>query len=369
MYAQPLTLLANELVFVNLDISCWSGKKSLTPEDLGLDRSQLPPETLVSLGEKQLIHPAALREFTTIRSAAHRHCLAVGTRFMGGYAIPVAKAQGLLDQLTGLEQRYQAARTTFLDTYDTQLATWANQQPPEWQKLIREALVPAEYVGGRLHFAVQAVRFDAPSPQVITHPGLENALSGLSGQILSEIGQQARETLEASFQGKTTVTRRALSPLKALRDKLEGLSFVDSGFRAVVLEIDRLLASVPAHPPISGRVLEGLRQFLCLASQPQGLQTWAAQALPVVDELWADIQPEVARATSSSEDAEPSPFNEDAEPQTFNEDAEPQTFNEDAESQMFNEDAEPSPFNEAVASRSKPPAEAEVIDAGGEWFY
>ena len=56
--------------------SCWSGKTSLTPEDLGLDRSQLPPETLVSLGEKQLIHPAALREFTTIRSAAHRHCLA-----------------------------------------------------------------------------------------------------------------------------------------------------------------------------------------------------------------------------------------------------------------------------------------------------
>ena len=36
MHAQSLTLLANELIFINLDISCWSGKKSLTPEDLGL---------------------------------------------------------------------------------------------------------------------------------------------------------------------------------------------------------------------------------------------------------------------------------------------------------------------------------------------
>lgn len=342
MHAQPLTLLANELVFVNLDISCWSGKKSLTPEDLGLDRSQLPPETLVSLGEKQLINPEALREFTTIRSAARRHCLVVGTRFMGGYAVPSAKAQGLLDQLTVLEQRYQTVRTAFLDTYDGQLAAWADQQPLEWQKLIREALVPAEYVGGRLNFAVQAVRFSAPSPQVVAHPGLEKALSGLSGQILSEISQQARETLEESFQGKTTVTRRALSPLKALRDKLDGLSFVDSGFRAVVLEIDRLLAGIPDRLPIQGRVLEGLRQFLCLASQPQGLQTWAAQAAPVVDALWTGISTDLAFTVP---------------------------FNEDAESPPSNEDAASRRFDEAVESTPKLPAEAEGIDAGGDWFY
>ena len=88
---------------------------------------------------------------------------------------------------------------------------------------------------------------------MVTHPGLDNALSGLSGQILSEISQQARETLEASFQGKTSVTRRALSPLKAMRDKLDGLSFVDSSFRAVVRDLDRRLATIPvrgasAHP-------------------------------------------------------------------------------------------------------------------------
>ena len=342
MHAQSSTLLAEQFVFVNVAISCWSGKKSLTPDDLGLDRSQLPPETLISLGEKPLIHPEALREFTTIRSAAHRHCLAVGTRFMGGYAVPSAKAQGLLDQLTGLEQRYQAARTAFLDTYDGQLAAWANQQPLEWQKLIRETLAPDEYVDGRPGFAVQAVRFDAPSPQVVTHPGLDNALSGLSGQILSEISQQARETLEASFQGKTSVTRRALSPLKAMRDKLDGLSFVDSSFRAVVLEMDRLFATLPARLPISGRVLEGLRQFLCLAAQPHGLQTWAAQAAPVADGLWTGISQDLAWATP---------------------------LNEDAESPSFTEDAASPRSGEAVAFRLPSPAEAEVINVGGDWFY
>ena len=95
---QPKTLswLSGQLVFMNTDISCWSGKKTLTPEDLGLDRTQLPPESLVSLGDKQLVDPKALRDFTTLRSAARRECLAVGTRFMGGYAVPVAKAPALL---------------------------------------------------------------------------------------------------------------------------------------------------------------------------------------------------------------------------------------------------------------------------------
>ena len=351
MHAQSSTLLAEQLVFVNVAISCWSGKKSLTPDDLGLDRSQLPPETLISLGEKPLIYPEALREFTTIRSAAHRHCLAVGTRFMGGYAVPSAKAQGLMDQLAALEQRYQAARTAFLDTYDGQLAAWANQQPPEWQKLIRETLAPAEYVGGRLGFAVQAVRFDAPSPQVVTHPGLDNALSGLSGQILSEISQQARETLEASFQGRTSVTRRALSPLKALRDKLDGLSFVDSSFRAVVRDLDRRLATIPVRSPISGGVLDGLRQFLCLAAQPHGLQTWAAQAAPVADGLWTGISQDLAWATP------------------LNEEAESPSFTEDSESPFFTEDAALLPSGEAVVFRLPSPAEAEVIDVGGDWFY
>lgn len=277
---QPIDLnwLSDQLVFVNIDITNWSGKKTLTPEDLGLDRSHLPPETLVSLGDKQLIDPEALKTFGSIRSAARRRCLAVGTRFLGGYAVPAAKAPALLAELDALDQRYQAARAAFLAGYDGQLAAWTRQQPLEWQKLIQDALVPAEYVGGRLSFAVQAVRFAAPDPKVVTHDGLHQALSGLGDQVFHEVGQLARDTLERSFQGKTAVTRRALSPLASIRDKLDGLAFLDRRFRAVVGEIDRLVAQVPAQGPIANGVLAALTQFFSLAAQPDGLRTWAANA-------------------------------------------------------------------------------------------
>ena len=277
MQTQTLKTL-DQLLFVHLEISCWSGKKTLTPDDLGLDRSQLPPETLISLGDKQLINPDALRAFTSIRSAARRLCLAVGARFMGGYAIPTGKATALLDRLTALEADYAQAKADFLATYDQQLDGWARQQPPEWQKLIREALVPVAYVSGRLGFRVQVAQFSPPA--TVEHPGLETALHSLSDQIFYEIAQEAREALEKSFQGKTEITRRALRPLVAIRDKLEGLVFVHSGFRAVVGEIERLLASVPTQGPLASRLREELVQFLALAAQPSGLKTWA-DAAPV----------------------------------------------------------------------------------------
>jgi hypothetical protein len=280
MQTPSLDGLADRLVFVHLDITCWSGKKSLTPEDLGLDRAHLPPESLISLGDKQLIDPAALRTFTSLRGAAHRHCLAVGTRFLGGYAVPAARAQRLLDRLADLQRQYAAARAAFLASYDGRLAAWADRQPPQWQPLIRNALVPAEYVGGRLRFAVQAVRFGAPDPAVVTHGGLTAALAGLSGQVFAEVAQLAREALAQSFQGKTAVTRRALGPVQAIRTKLAGLSFVDRRFQAVVGAIDRVLATVPRRQPIGGGVLAGLRQFLCLAAQPDGLRAFAATAAP-----------------------------------------------------------------------------------------
>ncbi len=280
MHTQSLDGLADRLVFVHLDITCWSGRKSLTPEDLGLDRARLPPERLISLGDKQLIDPAALRTFTSLRGAAHRHCLAVGTRFLGGYAVPAAQAQGLLDRLAGLQQQYEAARTAFLASYDGRLAAWADQQPPQWQPLIRNARAPAADVGGRLRFAVQAVRFGAPDPAVVTHGGLTDALAGLSGQVFAEVAQLAREALAQSFQGKTEVTRRALGPLQAIRAKLAGLSFVDRRFQAVVGAIDGVLAGVPRRRPITGWVLESLRQFLGLAAQPDGLRAFTQTAAP-----------------------------------------------------------------------------------------
>ena len=162
---QPIDLnwLSDQLVFVNIDITNWSGKTP-DPEDLGLDRSCCPGDPGLA-GDKQLIDPEALKTFGSIRARPAAGVWRWGTRFMGGYAVPAAKAPALLAELDTLDQRYQDARAAFRPATTGNWRPGPGNSPLEWQKLIQDALVPAEYVGGRLSFAVQAVRFAAPDPK------------------------------------------------------------------------------------------------------------------------------------------------------------------------------------------------------------
>lgn len=274
MQITSLNYLADKVVFINLDITCWSGKKTLTAEDLGINRQALPPQTLVSLGDKQLIDPVELRAFSTIRNAARRHCLSVGTRFMSGYIVPAHKTKSLLDELTRLEKAFDAKRTAFLAKFDQLIADWTRQQPQEWQTMIQASLVPAMYVGNRLSYSVQAVQIGKPSVDVGGHGGADNAVSGLSGQLCHEINQIAKTTLEQSFAGKTTATRRILNPFKSLRDKVEGLAFIDSRLRGLVEEIDQMMSSMPSQGSIQELAMERLRIFLEKVSKPEMLSNY-----------------------------------------------------------------------------------------------
>ena len=58
--------ILSKLVVVSLSISLWTGRKKLSPEDLGLDFSKLPPEKLATLGSKKICDPEKLAVFSAI---------------------------------------------------------------------------------------------------------------------------------------------------------------------------------------------------------------------------------------------------------------------------------------------------------------
>ena len=94
-----MNILDNIAILV-LSVSLWTGRKQLRQEDLKLaDGSELPPQKLASLGSKRVMDPAALAPFATFKRRAERTVLAVGTRFLGGYAVPVEKLDELMTQL------------------------------------------------------------------------------------------------------------------------------------------------------------------------------------------------------------------------------------------------------------------------------
>ena len=112
-------MMLDRLVVIRIDGSLWGGRKKLRKEDLILaDGSVLPPESLASLGSKRIADPKALLVFTRLKREAERICLQVGSRFLGGFAIPENELPGIQIQLELIAQAFEKAKSSYLSRYD-----------------------------------------------------------------------------------------------------------------------------------------------------------------------------------------------------------------------------------------------------------
>ena len=255
--------LLEEFVVFMLDIKLWSGRKSLRPEDLsdgGIDISSLPPGSLASLGSKRMISQEALAPFTSIKREAEKLCLAVGTRFLGGYAIPNHAVDDLRDKLDPLQLQYMQQRETLCQNYDQAVSDWIDENPQQWSNIIRAAIEPVESVRRALQFSYTPVAINAP--EGLNSNALDQQLNGLLGQLCHEIRQQAKTAYRASYLNKIQVTRKALRPIHAIRQKLTGLIFLDPLISATIRTIDQTLAAVPDQGPLEGVILNQLSGLL-----------------------------------------------------------------------------------------------------------
>ncbi len=251
--------ILNQIVVIMLNISLWSGRKKLRPEDLaanGIQVDKLPPGTLASLGTKRIIAPEALNPFTALKKEAERICLAKGVRFLGGFAIPKENIDALVEELKEIKVRFQEAKNGLLSDYDKEVSKWIAENPPEWASVIRAAIEPASTIDDALHFNYAPVVVGSPEGMEEENEGLDEETDGLLGQLYHEIRVQARTAFEASFIGRKEVTRKALRPIMSMRDKLQGLSFLDPEIAEAIQGIDLVIQKVPKTGPITGTDLD-----------------------------------------------------------------------------------------------------------------
>ena len=246
------TLIANAILVV-LNTSIFHGRKKLRKEDLaanGVDVDLLPPGTLATLGSKRIISPKTIAIFIALKAEADRLCLQHGVRFMGGYAIPNDKSAELISALSEVKTKFEDARVNFLNVYDAEVENWIATNPPEWAAVIRAAVEPISHLRRNISFNFAAMTMGAP--ENIPVNGLEEEISGLFGQLCHEIRVAARQAYETSFIGKLEVTRKALRPLKSIREKLAGLAFLDPSIADTLLIIDATLDKIPKTGAIKG---------------------------------------------------------------------------------------------------------------------
>ena len=261
-----VTRILDKMSVIALDCSIWSGARRLKPEDLVLGNGgQLPSDEVVSLGSKKLCNREVLKPFHRLRDQAGRLCAREGVRFLGGYAVPDHSVSGLSLKLGEVQQDFIQEKHRFLSDYDQHIQEWVNAHP-DFASAIRNAVPDVQCVSQRFHFGYTTYKVVAsPKPD-----NLNQQVGQLGNSLREEISRDAQTLFEQTFKGKQKVTRKVLKPILRLRDKLNGLAFVDPDIAPVVQRLDAGLAQLPNNGALEGEVLTQLMErvlLLCSVEQ------------------------------------------------------------------------------------------------------
>jgi hypothetical protein len=257
----------DRLAVVNLDIHIWSARCKLTPLDLG--NAELPPEELASLGSKRICNPDELKTFTTLKARAVSILEKHGIRFLNGWAVPDSRMDKITDELAAVKDEFAAAKESFLLRYEQAVRDWMDKHPA-WASIIAGSVADEGYVRSRMDFRWQSFRI-LPPPNADDRDNLRGDIANLGNTLFGEVASAASETWHRCYAGKTEITRKALSPLKTIHDKLTGLSFMEPRVAPVVELISTAFANVPKRGAINGGVLLMLQGLISLLCNPDAL--------------------------------------------------------------------------------------------------
>lgn len=245
-------------VYLKLDISIWTGKARLTPEDIPDAVGDLPPETLATLGSKRIFDPQALRPFNTAKTRAFRICDQYGIRCMGGWLVDNGVLGNLTAELDKLRGEFEYGVGTFISTYEEGASNWL-QQFPEWEGIIRAALPDSTAIGKKFAF-----RYYVLKVQTGNHDAQDATSEAPSTAAATIAAEMARIREQVFGDDRTTpVTSKTFSCLDTLADRCDNMSFVHTGFA----HLARLLRSMV----VNSTDVDVVRAFLTGLSTPEAV--------------------------------------------------------------------------------------------------
>ncbi len=276
----PISAL-DKMLALNLNVSLWSARKKITFEDVNhIPNNDLPPQDLATLGSKKIAPPESLRVFSTLKARAVTLLDKYGVRFMSGWGIPDNLATEVLAELATIRQEFEVQKTSFLNEYDTLVSDWINKHP-QWTDMLASAVDSSDYVRSRLQFEWQLYRVQSTfeTTQSGVDLGLDEAVHGLGNTLFDDVVKTAQDTWRKVYEGKSSVTHKALSPLKTMHSKLVGLSFIEPHVLPVTQIINETLSRMPKRGNITGAELVTLQGLVCLLRDKDALISHAKKLL------------------------------------------------------------------------------------------
>ncbi len=250
----------DKLAIFQIDFDIWSGQVKLESPDLKIDKDDAPDKEVVDLGRKYIIERKHLRPFNTLKTQARRLCLRHGMKFFeGAFAIPIEKIDVVSAELDGISSQMLDIKSNFVSNYDQWVDEWIHKKP-EYAEAIRIGRLPASVVEKRFGFDYQIYQMN-PVNEVQSNK-LNGMANGLADELMDEIVGEAETFYQSNLKGKETCQVTTQKTLKRLRDKVDGLSFLDSRFLSVV----ELLSKTINGYPSAGKTVGGEQYFRILSA-------------------------------------------------------------------------------------------------------
>lgn len=271
-------------VFFNPWVTSYTGSKKLTPEDLGINPKDLPPQDLASLGAMHTCDPKALQPFESARNAQALACLEFGTRRLGGFAVPAHKADECAARLDEIKAEFYGYKATFMAKFAADRDAWI-QAPAfaRWTDRIRERLHSVGYIEDRIHCDWEAFTIgsltelggDESNPSPLSQGALR-AANSMGDGALGEIAVLAKALIRDSFHDKSgglksEVTQKILRPIRRMQDKIVANSFADPRLKDVGHYISKVLALLPKEGKMDGNQLDDLYGLALRLSDPESI--------------------------------------------------------------------------------------------------
>lgn len=254
--------ILKECALVALEVHIPTPGRRATKDDLAKAAPELPPEALSTMGVFRIFDPKTIAPLLNIKREGERAIEKVGVKFgRMGRVIPLATLDGIAAELTEIQTRFASARQEVLASFGEDQEVWVRQFP-EWEHVLRKKSGNVLDLGAGMDF-----RFHVLKVQPATDGGdTDTLVQGLLGQLVVEIQAEAKALLGKSFLGREKVAQKAINPIRAMRQKVDGLVFVSPKAQILLDQLDGVLQRIPDKGFLTEQQTDRVRAELHLLS-------------------------------------------------------------------------------------------------------
>lgn len=235
------------LCVIHVDFDIWSGQTRLSASDLKLgEGGEIPPEKVAQLGNKKICDPAKLKGFHRLKTETRRLLMKFGLPFMNGFAVPISKTDDISNKLHDIRFQFNQMKQNFINVYNKTLNEWCHENP-EYENAIRSGALPKETVEERIGFEYQMFMIQPVNEDDASTKRLNRKVECLGEDLVSEVVQEANQFYRKRLAGRDRCAVSTQQTLRNIRNKVDGLSFLNIAFHPLVKLLDQTLRGYEQH--------------------------------------------------------------------------------------------------------------------------